>query len=421
MDKFFPLRKKRHLVNVGAFGIAAALGQFMMMLFTFLLARRVGPVSYGFYFSSFSLLFLTSILFNNGLDTWLLNQKLNETELHETYSQIVTVKTIGGIVWAALVVVIAPLIRPDVYLRILLLINAVDIWTDAVFMSSLAVLNIQGKVKEYSISLILSRTFKLLSLLMLMFLGTEEVIPYAIGRAFISILVATVALCRLKPRIIPIRFPALLNKLKSSRFFALSDFLATIYMQIDITLLNLMVGSFQVGVYSPASSMINALFVLPTAVHLYTLPLLTRYYYDDPPKFVKFAKNINFLTLILGLILCLGVYLLGGWLIVRILGTDYEATSRIIVVLSPILLMKSLEFGFASIIVAGGAQKKRVMPQIFASFVNVLFNLILIPRFGIVGAAKTYLISESILMLWYGWIAYATFRNVKCKEVKNDS
>ena len=55
-------------------------------------------------------------------------------------------------------------------------------------MSSLAVLNIQGRVKEYSISLILSRTFKLLSLLMLMFLGTEEVIPYAIGRAFISIL-----------------------------------------------------------------------------------------------------------------------------------------------------------------------------------------------------------------------------------------
>ncbi len=412
MDRPTPSKNTNHLANMSAFGIASAVGQFMMMLFTFLLARHVGPENYGFYISSFSLLFLTSIIFNNGLDTWLLNRKSDSLKLHKDYSQILMIKFLGGLLWVAIIVIFAPLIRPDLYIRTLLIINAVDIWTDAILLTSLAVLNIQGKVKQYALLMVSSRTFKLLSLIVLIWLGSEDVIAFALGRALISFLVALIVVCKLKPKFIPVIWSELFDKVKSARYFALSEFLATIYMQIDITLLNLMVGSLQVGIYSPASNMVNAIFVLPNAIYLYTLPPLTRYYHDDHQHFKEFSKRINLLTAVLGIVLSGAIFVLGGWFIVKFLGPEYTETSKIITLLSPILLMKSLEFGFASVIVAGGQQKKRILPQIIASIVNILFNIILIPRFGAVGAAKTYLLCESILMLWYGWMAYSILKKM---------
>ena len=419
MDSPTSLKKTNHLANLGAFGSASAVGQFMMMLFTFLLARYVGPENYGFYISSFSLLFLTSIIFNNGLDTWLLNQKRSQTELHKDYSQILTIKFLGGLLWVAVIVIFAPLFRPDLYVRTLLIINAVDIWTDAILLTSLAVLNIQGKVKQYAFLMVSSRTFKLLSLILLVLVSSSNIIAFAIGRALVSLIIALIVVGKLKPRVVPVSWSELFDKVKNARYFALSEFLATIYMQIDITLLNLMVGSLQVGIYSPASNIVNAVFVLPSAIHLYTLPLLTRHYHDDHQRFKEFSKRVNLLTAVLGVVLSGGVFFLGGWFVVKFLGSEYIETSKIITLLSPILLMKCLEFGFASVIVAGGEQKKRILPQIAASIVNILFNILLIPRLGAVGAAKTYLLSESILMLWYGWIAFSVLKKIQKNDGKD--
>ena len=319
----------------------------------------------------------------------------------------------------AVIVIFAPLFRPDLYVRTLLIINAVDIWTDAILLTSLAVLNIQGKVKQYAFLMVSSRTFKLLSLILLVLVGSSNIIAFAIGRALVSLIIALIVVGKLKPRVVPVSWSELFDKVKTARYFALSEFLATIYMQIDITLLNLMVGSLQVGIYSPASNIVNAVFVLPSAIHLYTLPLLTRHYHDDHQRFKEFSKRVNLLTAVLGVVLSGGVFFLGGWFVVKFLGSEYIETSKIITLLSPILLMKCLEFGFASVIVAGGEQKRRILPQIAASIVNILFNILLIPRLGAVGTAKTYLLSESILMLWYGWIAFSVLRKIQKNDGKD--
>lgn len=407
------LNKPHHFVNLSAFGAAAAIGQFMMMVFALMLARIVGPADYGFYVSSFSILFLTSIIFNNGLDSWLLNQKQSSSEFNKDFSQILFIKFIGGLIWGLLIIIIAPLIRPDVYLRTLLFINSVDIWTDAVFITSLALLNIQGKVKHYVISLIISRTLKLFSLYILLFLKNESIITFAVGRAIVSVITAAFVMYYLKPNIRYWSFEEIRRKLRLSRFFALSEFLATIYMQIDITLLNLIVGSVPVGVYSPASNIINAMFVLPSAIYFYTLPLLTKQYQDNPQIFIKSTKRIILLTAILGVLLSVIVFVLGEWFTVRLLGPEYVETSIIIVQLSPILLLKSLEFGLISAIVASGEQKRRIRPQILAALINIFLNILLIPKYGAIGAARTYLISECVLMLWYAWVAYKVLHKTK--------
>ena len=91
------------------------------------------------------------------------------------------------------------------------------------------------------------------------------------------------------------------------------------------------------------------------------------------------------------------------------------ATGSILRILSPIMLFKSIAFGFALIIVITGNQRKRLLPQFVVSVFNISFNLLLIPYFGLIAVAWIYSISEMLLMLGYSLIAIKVIKNEKAK------
>ena len=239
-----------------------------------------------------------------------------------------------------------------------------------------------------------------------MFFANRNLIVFAGWRALCSVVFAVVALILLKPDF-GNKLPRQTSEiLVQSRSFALSELLSTIYMHVDVVILSNIKGVFATGIYSPALSLVNALFVLPNALYSYFIPSLSRWFSSNQTKFLELAKKVLVLLTILGAVLSLGIGLLGKPLTGLLLGESFKSSGDLMVKLSPILFLKSLEFGFAAIIVATNKQKTRLIPQTVAALASIILNLLLIPYLGESGAALVYLITELILFVSYGIIAF---------------
>ena len=187
--------------------------------------------------------------------------------------------------------------------------------------------------------------------------------------------------------------------------YTLSDALVVLYTQADITIVAMTLGKAAVGIYSPASSLMRALFFIPQAVYTVMTPIFSQLVSEKSPMVKKVFANANLIFAGIGAALWLGVRLLGPWFLTFILGQEFSESGQILKILSAILLIKSGSLAMAAMIVAIGYQKQRVLVQAFSAFVNIALNLLVINIYGIKGVAYIYIISELILFIGYFLIA----------------
>lgn len=409
---------RRQGISFTGFTISTVLAQLMVMLFSLLLARYFGPEVSGSYTAVFAIASLTAIAFNMGLDTWLLRSGVLAQDLQKTFGNVLKIKAAAGTIWALLLFSIATKFRPDIYPAGLLAVCILDVWFDSIFITSLAVLNIKRNIKQYSLLILLSRGLKLVGLIILIIAKNQNILMFAGWRASCSLLFAFIAVVYLQPSLSQVKFSDFSEILHRTRSFALSDLLATVYMQADVVILSNIKGKTATGIYSPALNLINALFVFPNAVYTYIIPSLSRWFRNNSEKFVALARKLILLVSLIGIIMSLGIALLGKPATNLFLGDRYSTSGELMVRLSPILLLKCLEFGFAAIIVAANKQKSRLIPQAIAAIINVGLNLIFIPRLAEFGAALVYLATEIILFVSYGIIAIGTLRKIRKESVE---
>ena len=403
-------KRSRFLNMLAGYGSANAAAQFMKMLFMLIMARYFGLEDYSDYVAAYSLASFTAIFFNLGLDTWLLREGSFQENWKLSAQKVLSLKASIGLIWAGLLIGLAPSLRPDLFGFGLLALCVADVWFDSLLITMLAVLNIKRDIKAYSVSILLLRGLKLIVLLVMIAVGSRSVMLIAGLRAAIAggLAVAVFLMLRLDFRFA--RRQESLRMLRDSRAYTYSEFFSVIYMQADINLLTMLQGKVMAGIYSPALSVINALFIIPSSVYTFSIPTLSRTYHEAPQRLPAAARKLLAGITLMGIVLFAGVGLLGDDLVRLLLGAEYETTGQLITMLSPVLLLKCLEFGLASVIVALNKQKDRIFPQMIAAAMNVGLNLWLIPLYGVFGAARVYVISEVVLFLGYGIIVFRSLR-----------
>ena len=410
-DKPVQTPKRSPFLNMLAgYGSANALAQFMKMLFMLIMARYFGLTNYSSYVAAYSLASFTSIFFNLGLDTWLLREGSFQENWRFSAHKVLILKAGIGLLWAALLLGLAPTLRSDLFSFGLLALCVADVWFESVLNTMLSVLNIRREIKAYSTFVLLLYGLKLASLFVIMALSNHSIMLIASLRAGIAGIIALVVYHSLRSEMRQVGRQETFLVLFASRAYTASEIFSLIYMQIDVNLLTLIKGKLTAGVYSPALSVINALFIIPSSVHTFSIPTLSRTYHKAPQKLPAAARKLLAGITLMGIVLFVGVGLLGDDLVRLLLGAEYTTTGQLITLLSPVLLLKCLEFGLASLIVALNKQKERIIPQMVAAAMNVGLNLWLIPLYGVFGAARVYVISEVVLFLGYGIIVFKSLR-----------
>ncbi len=410
LHRLSQLRNSEFAQHLTLYGGSASVAQAVMMVYALLVARFLGPESYGVFVGCYAATGLSSFLINWGMDTWVLREAARDHSPLALGSAILRVKLATGVIWGALLLLALPAIKPDIFLPQLLLIAIVDVWSDSSFNTLLATMNVQKRLAPASRLMLFSRIGRMFGALAVILLGTPTPLSFAITRCLFTVAALVGAIILLRP--FPFRRPVIPEKqiLKRSLNFGLSEFLALVYAQADITMLSLLAGKTATGIYSAAAGLINALFVLPNAGYFVSIPVLSRLVESDYARFVSMTRRLLVLFSLAGLVLALGVGLPGQWIILNVLGEKYSQTSALLALLSPILALKSLEFCLASILVAVNWQQQRLIPQAITAAANILLNIWVIPLYGVHGVAVVYLVSEVILALGYSWLVVCWFR-----------
>lgn len=397
---------RMHIRQISIFTSGNIIAHGLSVFTAILLARHLSPSGYGLLVGAYAAAILTSIIFNWGLDTWILRQSKKDVDPKIIAGAVIVIKFGLGLIWAIALFAVLLKINSTMFQQSLVIVIGLDVLLDGILRSEIAAFNLTEKHTWAAIALIISRGGKLAGTLLLISLNSQSPVDFALSRFLASGVSVLIAGFLLKPDFRYKHHIQLVQTLRESFPFALSDFLASVYAQIDLVLLSLIRGnSEEIGVYFPARNLINATFLIPSSAYTVLIPPLSREYAKDPSTFIKSFKRLFILFIALGAVLWLGISILGLHLIEWILGAAYAKTSLMIVGLGPIGFMKSLSFACATLLVVVGWQKKRVIAQSFSAIANVASNIFLITAFGVWGAILSYLVSELILLTGYSSLA----------------
>jgi len=243
--------------------------------------------------------------------------------------------------------------------------------------------------------------------------GEDSAGAYLISRAIVLLLGLAIS-TRLLNRFLVLRpdWATAWHIVRESPPYASADFLGWSLARLDVLLVTFTLGERAVGVYSPAVSLISALFLIPYAVYGVMIPVLSRLYPTHPRQMRLTTLRMLALLFAIGIGL-LGLTILGAPLAITVLGKSFGETQVILGIISIILLFKCPNMGIAALIVVMGRQGKRVGVQFTAVLFNLLLNIAIVYRFGIRGVAVVYVLTELLLLVGYSWVAVRKDPSIK--------
>jgi len=188
-----------------------------------------------------------------------------------------------------------------------------------------------------------------------------------------------------------------IKSLKIALPYGIHAILATLYFQIDTVFLSYFKGNVEVGYYQAAMRILMATMIVYEVIVSAFFPVIGKYIKDDREKFEKYALLLNKIVIYTGLVLGIGVFLFSNPLINLLYGVKYENSVIIMQILSIVIFLRFLGAGYGLFMTVAEGQKFRAIGVSISVIVSVVFNLILIPKYGATGAAIASLITHMVL------------------------
>ena len=184
-----------------------------------------------------------------------------------------------------------------------------------------------------------------------------------------------------------------------------SSVIIVLYTRLDQVMLMKMLGAESVAVFSVAIKIAEAYVFIPAALVTSYYPLISR---TPLQKNVKFYFDIvYFSSIVLGL--CVAVF--AYFLIPLMFGSEYANSYNVMLLL--LLGTTFAVFGSActNLMIIYGLTYLRLVRAIYGLLINFSLNLLLIPKFGVSGAAIASLFSQ----LFAAWLSNSfNKRTIQC-------
>jgi O-antigen/teichoic acid export membrane protein len=205
-------------------------------------------------------------------------------------------------------------------------------------------------------------------------------------------LIYLVPLCRFRPVMFSAK--SAIELLRFSFWSLLGSGGMVLYGNIDTILLGYFASTSEVGLYRIPLQL--ASFSLFTALALQTIlyPKFAAWNCEGRRDLISayLASALSY-SLLLALPVCIGGSLLGGRLLYFLYGSPYQAAWPVLILLLAAQVAYVFVYLWSMTLGALGMPQSGAMAALIASAVNIPLNLILIPVFGITGAAVAILIT----------------------------
>lgn len=407
--------------------IGILLSKLFSYLYRIFIARAYGPESYGLFNLALTITLLFVVFAGLGLDRGLLRylsfyrgqSKENKGKfiLQKSFKISIITGLLAFLILLFSSEFIANLIFKNanlaIYLKIFSLSIPFSILTGLIF----STLRAYEKIEWFSfISNIFTNGTKLLILVILIFLGANQLsVPfsYFIG-IFLAFLLAMFSLFTIKS--LRSKKEPLVQKEKSKAFSDLFSyswpliffvFVNSIFYSTDSLVIGIFETADQVGIYNAVVPIALLLLLSKDLFSQLFLPIVTKEYAKGDKEVVKqLSKQLAKWTSLMVAPLFVVLFIFPEFFINLLFGKEYVVASTSLRLLLIGVSFVSV-FDISKDLLSMKGKSKTIMLDIFLiGAFNLILNLILVPKFGITGAAFSTMLSLIMLNIIFAVQAY---------------
>ena len=366
----------------------------------------MGDQSYGLYFALFNFSMILNILLDAGITSYN-NRNIAQHNflLPKHLSNIVGLKFLLAIVYAVFALGIAAIIGYDkiqFHLLFFLIFNQFLISFTLYLRSNISGLHL---FRTDSIISILDRSFMIIICSVLLFTNifktqfTIEWFVYAQTAAYAITSVITFAIVLSKSGRIKIRFNLkfFLVFLRKSYPYALLILLMSFYNRIDSVMLERLlpdpIGKEQAGIYAHSFRLLDAVSMFGVLFAGLLLPIFSKMIKQKEP--VGQMVQLSYTLLIVpSIIIAISSIFYSSEIMTVLYTSNTENSSGILGILMTGFLGIATTYIFGTLLTANGSMKHLNIMAFSAMVLNIVLNLILIPRFYAFGSAYASLATQ---------------------------
>jgi len=184
--------------------------------------------------------------------------------------------------------------------------------------------------------------------------------------------------------------------------FALLGILSTVMVNMDTLMLGWFRGSAEVGLYGAAQRPILLLYALPALFATSLFPLFARYAHTHKEMFQKILETSLAGSIAVVLPVVVGGFIVGDQIISLLYGEAYGQAAVAFKILLFTLPIVFPAFIIGDAIVSYNGQKTFFMYSTIGAVGDIILNALLIPRFGIAGAALSTVAAQVLtnVIVW---------------------
>lgn len=176
----------------------------------------------------------------------------------------------------------------------------------------------------------------------------------------------------------------------------------TIFNSADVTMLGVIKGDYEVGIYSTATKISNIISQVVASLAWVVMPRMSSYFAEgDYEKINKFLKKVFGVLVLIGLPCIAGVISLSNEIVLIVGGDSYQASAVPLTILMISFGCSLVGGSFLGNMVFLPSKKEKTYMYIccIATAVNVILNLFLIKIWGATAAATTTAFCSFLIMV----------------------
>lgn len=365
-----------------------------------LLPANVGKVDFARAFVSYF-----SLIATLGITTYAIREcaaaRDDKEKLNNVASQIFSINVITTIIAYVLMTVVMIVTRKFDNYRILIMIQSITL-----IATTMGADWINSGMEDFKYITIRSMLFQLISLVLLfLFVHKEsDYIRYLII-SVISTSGASIVNARYRKKYCDVKFTKKIEWRKHIGpilFLFVMTLSQVIFHNADITMLGIMKGDFEVGLYSTAHKITNLVSSVVSSVGIVVIPRLSYYFAKDDFKNANsLLRKLLGLNIGLGLPSFVGVIMMAkdiSWLVG---GDEFIGAAPVmrILILAFFFSLVGGNFLGNAILIATKNEKYYMIVCCITAVINVIVNALLIPNMGASGAAIATALNGLIILV----------------------
>lgn len=205
--------------------------------------------------------------------------------------------------------------------------------------------------------------------------------------------------------------------IKDSWPLIFSSLAVAVYMRIDQIMIKEMLGDKEVGIYSAAVRLSEIWYFIPVIITSSLFPAIVSAKKISEELYYTRLQRLYTLMVWIAIAIALPITFLGGWLVTLLYGEAYRAAGQVLMIHVWAGVFVFLGVASGSWFTNENLQQYLFYRTVLGALINVVLNLALIPRFGVVGAAIATVIAQSMAALFFDLYTTKT-RVVFCMKLR---